>query len=76
MFANVATVLDAAGASLDDVVSMHIYALDRSGRDIINEHWIKAFPDPGARPARHLLTTELAKPMLIQCEITAVLESA
>jgi 2-iminobutanoate/2-iminopropanoate deaminase len=67
-------VVTAAGGSMDDIVSMRIYAPDRSVRDPLNEQWVKAFPDPADRPARHLLVTELTRPALIQCEITAVLE--
>jgi 2-iminobutanoate/2-iminopropanoate deaminase len=73
MFANVRRVMAAAGGGLDDVVSMRVYMVDRSGRETLNHEWLSAFPDPENRPARHTLTMPLPEAMLIQCEITAVL---
>jgi 2-iminobutanoate/2-iminopropanoate deaminase len=73
MFANVGRVMAAAGGGLDDIVSMRVYVRDRSARDVLNHEWLSAFPDPASRPARHTLTTALPEPMLVQCEIVAVL---
>jgi 2-iminobutanoate/2-iminopropanoate deaminase len=50
-----------------------VYLVDRSARETLNSEWLAAFPAPESRPARHTLTMALPEPMLIQCEITAVL---
>jgi 2-iminobutanoate/2-iminopropanoate deaminase len=73
MFANVRRVMAAAGGGLDDIVSMRVYVVDRSARDTLNLEWLAAFPFPESRPARHTLTMPLPEPMLVQCEIFAVL---
>ena len=50
-----------------------VYVVDRSARDTINHEWLAAFPFPESRPARHTLTMPLPEPMLVQCEIFAVM---
>lgn len=39
----------------------------------MNEEWLKLFPDPEDRPARHTDNHELQRNMLIQLEVVAVL---
>lgn len=73
MFTNVRRVLDAAGATPEDVAKMTVFARDRSLREVLNREWVKMFPDPHSRPVRHLLVADLQPPMLVQCEIIAVL---
>lgn len=74
MFQNLRRVLDAAGASLDQVVKVTVFVKGAEGRLVINEHWVEAFPDPASRPARHVLHNEhMPANMLIQCDATACL---
>lgn len=74
MFANLRRILEAAGGSVDDVVRMTVYVPDRSAREVINREWVAMFPNPTSRPARHTVMADLAQPMLVQCEIYAVLD--
>ncbi|WNF01140.1 RidA family protein [Streptomyces luomodiensis] len=74
VFANVRRVLDAAGGSPDDVVKCAAFVRDKSIRPVIDKHWLEMFPDEASRPARHTLRIDLADPLQIQLEITAVLE--
>jgi 2-iminobutanoate/2-iminopropanoate deaminase len=38
----------------------------------VNAEWLKAFPDPGSRPARHTQQNDhLPANMLVQCDVTA-----
>jgi enamine deaminase RidA (YjgF/YER057c/UK114 family) len=54
-FANLARILKAAGASMDDIVKIDITCKSPSAmRDEINVEWIKHFPDEHSRPARHV----------------------
>lgn len=73
LFANTGRVMEQAGGSLDDIVKFTFFVLDRGARTVIDPHWTALFPDPESRPARHTLTHPLPEPMLVQCEITAVL---
>lgn len=71
-FENLERILAQAGASLDDVVRMTFYVKAPEAREAINAQWIKAFPDPASRPARHTLQNDhLAGGMLLQCDAMA-----
>ena len=41
--------------------------------DALNEEWLKCFPDPLDRPARHTMVSDLPGGMLMQIEIVAVI---
>ncbi len=53
MFARVKAVVEAGGGSMDAIAKMTFWVTDRAHRDQINVEWIKYFPDPASRPARH-----------------------
>lgn len=55
LFKRIQDLLDAAGASPDHILEMAVYVMDDADRDSINVEWGKMFPDPGDRPARHIL---------------------
>jgi enamine deaminase RidA (YjgF/YER057c/UK114 family) len=71
-FANMTKILDAAGASLDDVVRVDV-RLKNLGehRALVNEEWVKYFPDEANRPVRKTDQAALAGAMLIQMEMIA-----
>lgn len=72
MFGNLRRILDAAGGSLDDIVRMTVFVKVPDVRAIVNEEWLKAFPNPESRPARHTLVNEtLPANMVVQCDATA-----
>jgi 2-iminobutanoate/2-iminopropanoate deaminase len=72
-FANVRRIMEAAGGSPGDIVKVTVFVQDKSIRPIIDKYWLEMFPDEASRPARHTLRVELADPMQVQLEITAVL---
>ncbi|HZU06294.1 MAG TPA: RidA family protein [Chloroflexota bacterium] len=72
-FQNLRRVLEAAGATTDDVAHVTVFLKDNSYRDAINGPWLEMFPDPKNRPARHAVTADLRGGMLIQLEVIAVL---
>jgi hypothetical protein len=51
---------------------MTIWLKDPADRAILNEEWIKMFPDVDSRPARHALPHMGGGEMLILCDVTAV----
>lgn len=73
MFWQAGRILSAAGADFDDVARMTFYVKDKAARDQINANWIKYFPDPASRPARHTLSYDgLPANMLVQCDFVAM----
>jgi 2-iminobutanoate/2-iminopropanoate deaminase len=68
------SLLKAGGATLESVVRMTVYLKDNSAREHINSEWLKCFPDPHDRPARHALMYDLQGGMLLQLEVIAVVE--
>ena len=74
MFFHLERILAAAGASLEDVVKMTFWVKVPEARQLINDRWLAAFPDPASRPARHTLQNDhLPANMLLQCDAMAVL---
>jgi 2-iminobutanoate/2-iminopropanoate deaminase len=73
LFDNIRRILEAAGGTLGDVAKCTFFVRDRSLKAVIDEHWLKAFPDPASRPARHTLVQELTVQAL-QCEMVANIE--
>ena len=71
-FDHVRTLLAEGGASLNDVVRMTVYLKDNAAREHINAEWLKCFPDPHDRPARHTLMYDLQGGMLLQLEVIAI----
>src|SRR5690554_5761566 len=53
VFQHLRTLLQRAGASLEDVGHVTVFIKDNSLREAVNAEWVKAFPDPHDRPARH-----------------------
>lgn len=74
MFDNAARILDAAGGSFADVLKMTFFLRPEASRELVNEHWVRAFPDPASRPARHVIVSHtLPASMQMQCDLFAVL---
>ena len=64
-----------AGGTVQDVIKMDLYFSDKSDRSIVNPEWVKMFPDPNKRPARHAQIAELPKDCCLQVTLTAVIET-
>ena len=69
-FANLRAILDAAGATPEQVAKVTVFVKDRDIRAHVNPSWLELFPDPESRPARHTLETGLVG-MRIQLECLA-----
>lgn len=71
-FAHMRSLLEAAGASLDDVVRVTVFIAEERFRALINPLWLECFPDEASRPARHILVYEhLRGGMCVQLEFVA-----
>ena len=76
LFANIRRVLEAGGATPEDVIKMYVWIKDKSWRDHLNREWVAMFPEPHSRPTRHTFTdTDQPYGALISCEVIAVIES-
>jgi len=75
-FDNMRRLLEAGGATLADVAKLTVYAKDDSVRDAINAEWLRSFPDPADRPARHILLQDLQHGMWLQLEFIALIQKA
>lgn len=53
LFTHVGSMLDAAGASWDDVVKMDFWVPSAADRPALEARWLEHFPDEASRPARH-----------------------
>ena len=74
MFTNIRKLMEAAGGTPDDILKVTIWLKDLSHRKHVNKLWLEMFPDPHSRPARHTFAgPDLPNPVLVQCEIMAVL---
>lgn len=71
MFTHILAILDAAGATPNDMVKMTVWLQDRDQRAPLNEQWLKMFPEADNRPARHAIQASTASKFLIQCDFTA-----
>ncbi|HEY0650405.1 RidA family protein [Phenylobacterium sp.] len=75
MFMNLERILAAAGGTLGDIARMTVYVKAPEARPAVNAEWLKAFPDPASRPARHTLQNDgLPANMLVQCDATGWVE--
>jgi enamine deaminase RidA (YjgF/YER057c/UK114 family) len=73
MFSNAQRILVAAGGTFGDVLKMTFYLRPEASRELLNAHWVQAFPDVDARPARHVIVSgTLPASMQMQCDLFAV----
>jgi len=75
VFANLRTLLTAAGTTPERVIKLTVWLKDRELRPHVNKFWLEMFPDPHSRPARHTFSApELPDPQMVQMEAMAVIE--
>lgn len=74
-FANMATLMSAAGGGIDDIAHVTVFLADRSYKAYVDQEWLAMFPDPENRPARHAVANERGGEMVVQLEIIAVLQA-
>lgn len=76
MFAHMRTIVEAGGGTVDDIVKITVWMVDRSQREPLNREWQAMFPDPQNRPARQAMQAEkLGAGMLIQLDFMAVIDA-
>jgi enamine deaminase RidA (YjgF/YER057c/UK114 family) len=74
LFTHLRAAITAAGGTPDDILKIDFWAKDLgAGREALNVEWVKMFPDPNARPARHTNPLPADSRAMVQCAFTAVL---
>jgi enamine deaminase RidA (YjgF/YER057c/UK114 family) len=73
MFANVRHTVEAAGASIDDIIKVTFW-MNPLVRGPINDEWTKMFPDAATRPARQIMEVPMEPGVLVQCDFLAIVK--
>ena len=71
-FANMKAIVEAGGGSTGDIGKVQVFLADRDMRPMVNEEWVRMFPDEDDRPVRHTIGGPLPSNYVIQLEFTAV----
>lgn len=72
-FENAQRIVEAAGGTTADIAKVSVSLKDMSQRGLVNDVWLRMFPDAHDRPVRHTTRSELQANRVIQLEIIAVL---
>ena len=65
-----------ANATPEDIVKIDLFFEDKNDRALVNPFWLKMFPDPKSRPARHAQVALLTPGCCLQISATAVLKTS
>jgi 2-iminobutanoate/2-iminopropanoate deaminase len=71
-FVNMKNIIEAAGGTTDDIAKVIVYLKDFKHRELVNQEWLKMFPDEDNRPARHTMKHDLQGKNLIQLDVIAI----
>ena len=71
-FKNMKDLVEDAGGTTDDIAAVKVFLADIDMRPMVNEEWVKMFPDAHDRPVRHTIAGPLQSTYVIQMEFTAV----
>ena len=74
-FHHLQSVMRLAGGTTGDIGKVTVHLRDKGHRELVNQEWIKVFPDADDRPVRHTVETQLPSNLVIQLEFIAVLPS-
>jgi enamine deaminase RidA (YjgF/YER057c/UK114 family) len=65
--------VEAAGGTVDDIIKVTFWVKDPAKqRAALNAEWVKMFPDPASRPARHTPHLPAESRALVQADFIAV----
>jgi 2-iminobutanoate/2-iminopropanoate deaminase len=73
LFTHIRRAVEAAGGTPDNILKITFWMKEPgTGRAALNDEWVKMFPDPDARPARHTLALGAESNALVTCDFVAV----
>ena len=74
VFGYIRSAVEAAGGRTEHIVKINFFVKDpTSQREALNAEWVKMFPDPNSRPARHTQALPADSRALVQADFVAVL---
>ena len=74
VFGYIRAAVEAAGGAPEHIVKIDFFVKDpTSQREALNAEWVKMFPDPNSRPARHTQPLPSDSRALVQASFVAVL---
>lgn len=74
VFGYIRAAIEAAGGSPANIVKIDFFVKDpTSQREALNAEWVRMFPDPDSRPARHTQPLPPDSRALVQASFVAVL---
>jgi enamine deaminase RidA (YjgF/YER057c/UK114 family) len=74
VFLHMRRIIEGASGTTDDILKLTVWLKDGAHKKVVNQEWLKMFPNEEARPARHTFTEpDMAGNMLVQVEFLAVL---
>ena len=73
LFTYILEIMEKAGGSSENIAHLSVSVTNRSYKEIVNKEWLKLFPDPDNRPARHTTVHSLKTGVHVQVEMVAVL---
>jgi len=72
VYAHIRADVEAAEATLEDIVKITFWLKDPAAqRHALNSDWLRMFPHPESRPARHTLTLPLENKGKVQADFVA-----
>lgn len=74
VFGYIRAAVEAAGGKTEHIVKVDFFVKDPgTQREALNAEWVKMFPDPNSRPARHTQPLPADSRALVQASFVAVL---
>ena len=74
IFKHIRAAIEAAGGTPENIVKIDFFVKDpATQREALNAEWVKMFPDPNSRPARHTTALPADSRAMVQAAFTAVL---
>ena len=73
VFQHAETIVETAGGTAEDIALMTFSITDDTIRPLVNDEWVRMFPDPASWPARNSYITDLGFGMRIHIMMQAIL---
>ena len=74
VFNYIRSAVETAGGKTEHIVKINFFVKDpATQREALNAEWVKMFPDPNSRPARHTQALSADSRALVQADFVAVL---
>jgi 2-iminobutanoate/2-iminopropanoate deaminase len=74
LYENLDALLADGGADRSHVGFVSVFLTDNAYRSMVNEYWTAWYPDEDDRPARHTTLGPLPQNVVVQMEVTAILD--